>query len=73
MFDVCEHCGALFLKIKAELRLVELEDFYGLWHEWLCGSCLDDLAQLVHEEHSTVVRFSVYDWDFRNLRDRPAS
>lgn len=66
--DICEHCGRLFLTGRQALVLVELEDLYGIWHEWLCPTCLDDLAQLVHERHSTVVRFSLYDWDFANLR-----
>lgn len=71
--DICSHCGRLFLRGRHELILVELEDLYGIWHEWLCSICLDDLAQLLYEENSTLVRFAVYDWDFSNLRRPSAS
>lgn len=71
--DICEHCGRLFLKGRHELLLVEVEDFYGIWHEWLCSTCVDDLAQLISDDRSTVVRFAVFDWDFSNLRPPRAS
>lgn len=60
---VCEHCGRVFLRIRGGLLLVELEDLYGTWHEWLCPTCVDDLAQLVYEERSTLVRFALYGID----------
>lgn len=66
--EACEHCGRVFLRIRCELSYVELEDLYGTWHEWLCAECVDELAQTVYDENSTVVRFAL--WGF-TLPQRP--
>lgn len=66
--DICEHCGRLFLAIRCELTLVELEDIYGTWTEWLCSTCVDELAQVVYEEPSTLVRFALYGFELPKPR-----
>lgn len=68
--DVCEHCGSIFLPGRAALVLVELEDRYGIWHQWLCSTCVDDLAQLVHDHGTFVTRVALFGFDLPRLRAR---
>lgn len=59
--DVCDKCGRLFLSNLRKLRLVEVEDRWGVWTEWLCESCFVELLRLAERDPS-VDRVTMYDF-----------
>lgn len=61
--DICEECGRLFLTVRHALHLVECSDAYGSWQLWLCDSCVDDLAQSIHEGSTFVERMSLFGFE----------
>ena len=46
----CEQCGRLFLDGREGLLLVEIEDRWGAWSEWLCERCCDQLLDQVQDD-----------------------
>lgn len=60
--DICEHCGRLFLTGLHALLLVELEDRWGGWQQWLCGTCLDELVVDIDRNRGSVWRLRVYEF-----------
>lgn len=61
--DICEHCRGLFLTVQHALMLVEIEDRYGIWFEWLCDGCTDDLLDLVMSPDSVIERVALWNFD----------
>jgi hypothetical protein len=61
----CEGCGRVFDFLAGEpspLWLVEVEDIYGRWSEWLCIGCVSDLAaSIVHDSTMVGVRVANFD------------
>lgn len=58
--EICEHCGRLFLDSEHALQLAHLTDRWGRWHEWLCGTCLDDLAQEIYSGRGDIEHVEVW-------------
>jgi hypothetical protein len=59
--DICDNCGSVFLPGLQELSLVELWDVYGIWHEWLCSSCVDEAVDQV--ERGDLIRAALFGFE----------
>lgn len=71
---ICEGCGRVLSDDDDEgLLLVELEDRYGVWHEWLCEACHLQAVEQVRDPHSELQNVTAYDFPLPHSAGPPSA
>lgn len=66
--DICEDCGRLFLPATGQLLFVHLEDRWGVWHQWLCRECVEDVEDDVAHGRYSMESITLFGFDLPEER-----